>query len=185
MARGANKVSTKIRNAEKSRMETQAEAARKAGGTERLYDGVQQNHGASPLTRWKAARELSDSQLAAIGWCQKRWALVGHEPRTTANYDERTSAANDDGESGEMILKRMDANDDLKRVAGGNGMSGEFEPGYIPRAYWQTFENCIRFDEPAGTAGSRLGRSAPSVRALIVVRFVADIIATNERLQYN
>ena len=180
MAKGG-KVSTKIKRAGR---QTPSEVARKAGGTERLLDGVMQNHGASPLTRWKAAMELTDSQLAAIGWCQKRWALVGHEPRTTANYDERTSPANDDGESGAMILRRMDASDDLKRVCGGNGMSGEYEPGYIPRPYWQTFENCIRFDEPAGTAGSRLGRSAPSVRALTVVRFVADIIASNERLQF-
>lgn len=186
MAKARGKVSTKIKNADKARdrLTAAATAARASGGTERLYDGALQNHGASPLTRWKAAKELSDSQLAAIGWCQKRWAVIGTEKRTTANYDERTSAANDDGETGAMILRRMGYSDDLKRVAGGNGISGEFEPGYVPREYWQMFENCIRFDEPAGIVGSALGRSAPSVRALIVVRVVADTIAMKERLQF-
>src|SRR3546814_9061423 len=75
-----------------------------------------------------------------------------------------------------MILARMEARDDMQRVCGGIGVSGEYEPGYIPSAYWRVFENCIRFDEPAGVMGSNLGRSAQYARALTVVQFVADLI---------
>lgn len=153
-------------------------------GVERLYDGVRQNHRASPLTRWKLSGDLTEGHLCAIAWCIKRWALLGHEASMTASYDERTSKGTGDGESGSMILARMEARDEMRRVCGGIGVSGEYEPGYIPSAYWRVFENCIRFDEPAGVIGSNLGRSAPSARALTVVQFVADIIVMKEALTY-
>ena len=153
-------------------------------GIERLYDGVRQNHRASPLTRWKLSGDLTEGHLCAIAWCMKRWALLGHEASMTASYDERTSKGTGDGESGGMILARMEARDEMRRVCGGIGVSGEYEPGYIPSAYWRVFENCIRFDEPAGVIGSNLGRSAPSARALTVVQFVADIIVMKEGLTY-
>lgn len=153
-------------------------------GVERLYDGVRQNHRASPLTRWKLSGDLTEGHLCAIAWCMKRWALLGHEASMTASYGERTSRGTADGESGGMILARMEARDEMRRVCGGIGVSGEYEPGYIPSAYWRIFENCIRFDEPAGVIGSNLGRSAPSARALTVVQFVADIIVMREGLVY-
>lgn len=182
MARGATaKVSTKIKRAGQP---TKNEEARQTGGTERLYDGVMQNHGASPLSRWVAAKQLSEGHKAAIAWCMKRWDLVGHHQSTTASYGERTDKGNSDGESGRMILNKMEARDDLARVCGGIGMDGEFHIGYIPRPYWNVFENCIRFDQPAGTMGSSLGHSVPSIRALTTVQFVADVIVMNERLQY-
>lgn len=152
-------------------------------GTVVRINGIDFNHGASPLTRWKASGELTDGHLAAIGYCQRIWALIGLEQRTTASYDERAAAATSEGESGAMILRRCEARDDLARIAGGI-VRGEYQHGYIPKPYWEMFENCIRFDEPAGTAGSRLGRSAPSVRALTVVQFVADMIVVKEHLQY-
>lgn len=155
-----------------------------AGGVERLYHGTRLNHRASPLSRWKLAGQLTDAHLCAIAWCQKRWALIGHDSLTTAGYGERTSRSTADGESGATAIARMEARDDLKRVAGGIGLSGQYEPGYIPRPYWAIFENCIRFDEPAGVIGSSLGASAPSARALTVVQFVADIIVMKEGLVY-
>lgn len=154
------------------------------GGVERLYDGTRQNHRASPLTRWKLSGDLTEGHLCAIAWCMKRWALLGQQASMTASYGERTSRGTADGESGGMILARMEARDDMQRVCGGIGVSGEYEPGYIPSAYWRVFENCIRFDEPAGVIGSNLGRSAPSARALTVVQFVADIIVMREGLTY-
>lgn len=160
------------------------EEAQKHGDYER-HNGIQTNHRASPLTRWRSTGELTEGHLCAISWCQKRWALVGHETSMTASYDERVSAGTADGESGGMILARMEAKDELRRVCGGVGITGEFQPGYIPRTYWAIFENCIRFDQPAGVEGRRLlGKSAPSARALTAVQFVADIIVMNERLTY-
>jgi hypothetical protein len=170
------------RKAGRERQRASAEA--RAHGSHERINGIDINHGASPLTRWRSAGELDDYELAAIAWCQKRWALVGLEQRTTASYDERVAAGTAGGESGRMMLVRADARDDLKRVSGGLGPDGEYHAGYIPKAYWDIFENCIRFDEPAGVVGSRLGASAPSVRALTVVKCVAAFIAMLERLQY-
>lgn len=153
-------------------------------GVERLYDGIRQNHRASPLTRWKLSGDLTEGHLCAIAWCMKRWALLGHEASMTASYDERTSRGTADGESGGMILARMEARDDMKRVCGGFGPSGEYQLGYILPDHWRVFENCIRFDQPAGVIGSTLGKSAPSARALTVVQFVADIIVMREGLTY-
>src|SRR3546814_13863348 len=98
----------------------------------------------------------------------KRWGLLCKEASRTASYDERTSKGTGDGESGGMSRARMEARGDMQRVCGGVGVSGEYEPGYIPSAYWRVCENCIRFEEPAGVIGSNLGRSAPSARALTV-----------------
>lgn len=180
----------KATNPADARQRTAEEVARQrkieeADGVERLFDGIRQNHRASPLTRWRSTGDLTEGHLCAIAWCQKRWALVGHETSMTASYDERVSAGTADGESGGMIMMRMEAKDELRRVCGGVGISGEFQPGYIPRTYWAIFENCIRFDQPAGVEGRRLlGKSAPSARALTAVQFVADIIVMNERLVY-
>lgn len=171
----------KATNPAKARQKTIEESD---DGVERLYDGVRQNHRASPLTRWKLTGDLTEGHLCAIAWCMKRWSLLGQEASMTASYDERVSAGTSDGESGGMILARMEARDEMRRVCGGIGITGEFEPGYVPSAYWRMFENCIRFDEPAGVIGSALGRSAPSARALTVVQFVADIIVMKEGLTY-
>lgn len=173
----------KATNPASARRQRASKEVRQHGDVESV-NGVDYNHGASPLTRWMSSGDLEDFEMAAISWCQRLWALVGLEQRTTASYDERTAAGTTDGESGAMMLMRADARDDLKRVSGGLGPDGEYRAGYIPKAYWEIFENCIRFDEPAGTMGSRLGRSAPSVRALITVKLVAAFIAQQEGLQY-
>lgn len=164
--------------------EVVTEETEQQGDYER-HNGIQINHRASPLTRWKSSGDLTEGHLCAIAWCQKRWALLASEASMTSNYDERVSAGTSDGESGGMILARMEARDEMRRVCGGIGPAGEFVPGYIPRTYWSIFENCIRFDRPAGDEGRRLlGKSAPSARALTAVQFVADIIVMNERLTY-
>lgn len=180
MARGANKVSTKIKRAERQAATTEAQQH----GDHDTHNGIMQNHGASPLSRWVAAKQLTEGHRAAIAWCMKRWDLIGRQRSVTAGYGERTDKGNSDGESGNLIMRRMEARDDMARVCGGIGINGEYRVGYIPGPYWRVFENCIRFDEPAGTIGSSLGQSAPSVRALTTVQFVADVIVMNERLSY-
>lgn len=134
---------------------------------------TRRNVGGTPLARWRVAGMLSPSQDAAIMHCLRLWRLTGQEARVTASYGERMSG----GESVNELraVTEIEARDDLKRIT-----------GYIPRGYWSTFENCVRFDEPAGVVGSRLGygdRSAKA-RAHQVVCFVADIISMRERLSY-
>src|SRR3546814_17447985 len=86
------------------------------GGVERLYEGARQNHRASPLTRWKRSGELTEAHLCAIAWCMRRWPLLGHEARTTADSYERTSTGTGGGASGRVSLTRVEAGGDRRRV---------------------------------------------------------------------
>jgi hypothetical protein len=124
------------------------------------------NRGGTPVARWKAAKLLSDSQVAAIDHCETLWAQLG----------------------GKALVM------DLERIPGagqGNGWAEQealdhlkFIKDYVPSKYWRVFENVCRFDQPAGTAGSELANNSRSAidAARIVVAFVADIIAMKERL---
>jgi hypothetical protein len=66
----------------------------------------------------------------------------------------------------------QEALDDLKRIK-----------DYLPAKYWSIFEIVVRFDEPAGYAGSSLTdcKNDQIASARVVVQFVADIIAMKER----
>lgn len=124
-----------------------------------------------PVERWKRDGRLSDTQLAAIAFTRRLWAILGAQQKVTASYGERipASASNE-----HLALRQIEAREDLHRIS-----------GYVPHAYWCVFENVCRFDEPAGVAGSRLGYGSRSARdrAHTVVCFVADIIAMKENLR--
>lgn len=131
---------------------------------------VKRNRGGTPICRWIEANKLTSEQLGVINWCQRLWRMAGISQRVTANYGERIggmgcielSAANE-----------IEARQDLHRLQ-----------GYVPRPYWDVFENVCRHGIPAGHAGSTLGfgeRSAND-RAHTIVCFVADIVAMKEGL---
>lgn len=134
---------------------------------------TKRNVKASPLAYWKAQNMLTATQEAAISYCIRLWEFLPPMPATTAQYGERIPSSDSGHESEAAVNAWLDAIDDLRRVE-----------GYIPRSYWQVFENCIRFDEPAGVAGSSLGYSGRSgkAKAHVIVCFVADIIAMKEGL---
>ena len=128
------------------------------------------NRGGTPVMRWIEDGRMSPSQERAIMHCLYLWRLCGLEQRTTANYGERIPGYAD---SEARSSNEIEAREDLHRIR-----------DYFPGHYWSIFENVVRFDEPAGIAGSKLGfgtRSA-SDRAHQVVCFVADVIAWKERL---
>lgn len=134
---------------------------------------AKRNLKASPLAMWKAQGMLTATQEAAIAYCIRLWEFLPPMPATTAQYGERIPS-NDSGQESEQAVNAfLDALADLRRVE-----------GYIPRSYWQVFENCIRFDEPAGVAGSSLGYTGRSgkAKAHVIVCFVADIISMKEGL---
>lgn len=136
--------------------------------------GVDINRGGSPLCRWRAAGEITPTQDLAIQHVLRLWDLAGI-PLTpvTAGYGERVAGWQGD-EPERLANARLDAADDLARIQ-----------GYVPLPYWQVFENCIRWDEPGGRAGSKLmgwNERNSAQRALTVVQFVADVICMNERL---
>jgi hypothetical protein len=134
---------------------------------------AKRNLKASPLAMWRAQGMLTATQEEAIKLCLRLWEFLPPMPATTAQYGERIPG-NDAGHESEAAVNAwLDAINDLRRVE-----------NYIPRAYWTVFENCLRFDEPAGVAGSSLGYTGRSgkAKAHVIVCFVCDIIAMKENL---
>lgn len=124
------------------------------------------NRGGTPVARWKAAKLLSESQVAAIDHCERLWSMLGGKAMVM-DLAKIPGAGSGDGWSEQEAL------DDLRRIK-----------GYVPAKWWCVFENVCRFDEPAGSAGSSLTayRNDQVAAARTTVQFVADIIAMKERL---
>ncbi len=124
------------------------------------------NRGGTPVARWKAAKLLSDSQVAAIDHCETLWARLCGKA-LVMDLARIPGAGQGNG------WAEQEALDDLKRIK-----------AYIPAKYWSVFENVCRFDETAGFAGSALTdcRNDQVATARVTVQFVADIIAMKERL---
>ena len=124
------------------------------------------NRGGTPVARWKAAKLLSASQIAAIDHCERLWGMLGGKS-LVMNFEKIGGCGAGDGWSEQEAL------DDLRRIK-----------GYVPAKYWTLFENVCRFDEAAGFAGSSMTavRSDQVTAARLTIMFVADIIAMRERL---
>ena len=123
-----------------------------------------------PVTRWENAGKLTPTHVAVIDTVRRLWHITGLHQSVTANYGERIGGT---GHAESRALNEIQAREDLVRME-----------GYIPRPYWQVFENCVRHGWAAGVAGSELGygdRSAQD-RAHMVVVFVCDIIGIKERI---
>jgi hypothetical protein len=131
---------------------------------------VMRNRGGTPVDQWAAKGLLTETQLAAIAHMQRLWQIVESGPRLCANWDQTVFGCAGDGNFAEI-----EARAELQRIGGG-----------FPHAYWDVFENVVRFDEPAGTAGSRLANVTRSAReaARLVVCLIADTIYLRERLSY-
>lgn len=128
------------------------------------------NRGGTALDRWQAAGMMTDSQLAAILHVQRLWKLIEQGPRLVANLDRTVFGCNGDGN-----LAEIEARDCLDRIRRG-----------FPFPHWDVFERVCRWDEPAGTAGSRLANvsSEGSLAARLTVCLIADLIYMRERLSY-
>lgn len=140
----------------------------RAKGTYSGERRIVNNH--DPVMRWIAAGRLTEGQQAAIGYVRRLWDLSGLKQALTANYGH---VAIGTGCAERRAVLEIEAREDLHRCQ-----------EYVPRAYWEVFENVCRWGEPAGVAGSSLGfggREAQT-RALTIVCFVADIVAMRERL---
>lgn len=128
------------------------------------------NRGGTPIARWRRDGHISESQDAAIAHCIALWEIVGSSGKLVANLDRTIFGCPGDGHP-----REIEARDNLARVK-----------AYFTPKLWDVWENVVRFDEPAGVAGSRLERavSARELAARHAVQFVADIIAMKERLSY-
>jgi hypothetical protein len=124
------------------------------------------NRGGTPIARWKAAKLLSETQLAAITYCENLWGQLNGKS-LVMDYGKVIGGTGGNG------WAEQEALDDLHRIK-----------GYIPMKWWSIFESVCRFDEPAGFAGSRITDCANDQvsAARTTVQFVADVIAMKERL---
>lgn len=128
------------------------------------------NRGGTPLCRWVAQKRLSETQERACGYMARQWEVSGHRAALTASYGERIAGM---GNSEERSVQVMEATDAIARAK-----------SYVPRAYYDVFENVVRFGIAAGTAGETLGHASRNAKhsAYLTVCFVADVIAMKEGL---
>lgn len=162
-----------------------ANEVQKATGDFETINGVDMNRNVSPIVAWRAKKMLNESHEAAIAYCNRLWDTLARLPRVTSNYDEQTDKSHEGGDSGAMILRRMEAQEDLERIYGKRDEYGVLiKNGYIPHPWWQIFENCVRHDEPTGFLGSKLhgGTKTARAKAHTTVCMVADVISMHEKL---
>jgi hypothetical protein len=128
------------------------------------------NRGGTPIARWRTAGHLSDSQDAAIAHCIVLWDIISSSSGLVANLDRTVFGTPGDGHP-----REVEARSDLLRMK-----------NHVGAKYWDVFENVVRFDEPAGVAGSRIGTPPQKAEytARLIVQFVADIVTLRERLTY-
>lgn len=126
------------------------------------------NRGGTAIDRWKRAGNITQSQEAAILHCQMLWERIGSQS-VVVDFNRARGLPHGDGYSQHEALT------ELHRIS--SAYEGK---------YWDVFERVCRFDEPAGTAGSRLANTKRSAEAAArtIVCFIADMISTRERLSY-
>jgi len=138
----------------------------KYNGASAMYENV----GATPIARWRSGGMVSDSQQAAFDHCIGLWECLGTSAGLVANLDRTIFGCPGDGNP-----REVDARKQLTELK-----------DHVGAKYWSIFEMVVRFDEPAGVAGSRLESTTRNreVAARNCVLFVADIIAMRARLSY-
>jgi hypothetical protein len=125
------------------------------------------NRGGTPIARWARDGQLSETQAAAIHRCLFLWERAG---RHTGLVQDLLKVIGQQPSSGWAQQEALDELMALKAI--------------VPRKYWEVFENVVRFDEPAGLAGSALANNSRSAidAAKLCVLFVADMLAQRWRL---
>ena len=143
------------------------------GGRRQSMVRVLRNVAVTSVDRWLAAGGpgFEDPQRRAIDHVRGLWAITGSGPRVTAAYDGMRLPRSAGGISDERE-NYLSALHQLQRY------QKEF-PAYV----WQAFEQVVRFDEPAGQAGSRMANNAAQqqAHAKACVGFVASKIAEWQR----
>ena len=125
----------------------------------------------SLVDRWFAQGGIGfeEPQKRAVDHVRRLWNAIGGQGRLVANLDSIGAGG---GGPRQRFWEHAEA---VAQLA-------EYERS-VPRAYWQVFENVVRFEMPAGKAGSHLDRHAPAriAAARAVVGLVATTIAERGR----
>lgn len=164
-----------------------ANADLKAKGGIKHQNGNDINTRTDLVAMWLSRGMLDDTHKAAIGYCLSLWQLLGELPNVTASYGELTGGTAS-SDSGFRTLKKVDAQNALKRISGqtifGDDGEQDFIAGYVTPTQFMMFENCVRFDEPTGfrSSGYETYSKAAKARAYHCVRNVAEIISVKEKL---
>lgn len=120
------------------------------------------NRGGTAVDRWHRDGQLTDIQVRAIEHVQALWQRAATVRGLVFDPLKIPGGTGGDG------LSQQEALDDLSRYGRD-----------VPAKYWSVFEAVCRWDEPAGTAGSKLATNRPAAlaSARLCVAFVADLIA--------
>lgn len=140
----------------------------KLGGKRQSMVRLLVNRSVSTTDKWllEGGPGFEAPEAAAIAHVRRLWSIVGSGPRLTARYDPSCVGAPGTGERDQAGYRSA-----LLTL-------GEYRRQFPPRV-WEAFENVVRWDEPAGVAGSRMA-SHPSeqrAHAKACVGFVASKIA--------
>jgi hypothetical protein len=137
------------------------------GGRRQSILRVVRNAAVTTVERWlrQGGPGFDEPQRRAIDHMLALWRITGSGPRVTTNYSAVASGASGGPGDRENYLSALHAIEAYQR---------EFPP-YV----WEAFERVVRFDEPAGAAGSRMaGNNAQQqAHAKACVGFVASKIA--------
>lgn len=126
------------------------------------------NRGGTAVERWiNNDRQglFGESEQRAIRYCQNLWER--------AEGNMRAVDPSADFVDGPLGWAQQEAMVELKKIE-----------ERVPRPYWSCFENVVRFDEEAGTAGSSLANNNRSAidAAKTTVAFTASLVAMWRRL---
>lgn len=98
---------------------------------------------------------------AAINWCHARWEARGVIGKQCANYSPVRGGSGNAGRDSEI----RDELDTMKAL--------------FPIKHWDVYENCVRWGQPAGRAGSDFANNNPQAiaSARAIVGMIANMIA--------
>lgn len=133
------------------------------GGRPMSIVKVMLNRGGTAVDRWIAndpAGLFGEPQQSAIRYCRNLWRRAEGGLRAIDPAALKADAP--------LGWSQSEALAELRQLKAG-----------VPPRYWSIFENVCRFDEPAGTAGSRLATNSRSAvdAAKLTVAFAASLIA--------
>jgi hypothetical protein len=122
-----------------------------------------------PVLRWERDGKITDMQASTIRRMQGLWQAVHGLQRLTARYDEPCAPST----GGNACGREAQLRDDLRRI------EGYFEG---VRQYYMVFERVCRFGftAPQACETNDVSERAARDKALVIVQFVSDFIATRE-----
>lgn len=122
-----------------------------------------------PVLRWERDGKLTDIQASTIRRMQALWQAVHGTQRLTARYSEPLAASSTETGDARLIGLR----DDLRRIEG-------YFDGV--RQWYGVFERVCRFGltGPEACATDSVDERRARDRALVIVCFIADFIASKE-----